>query len=112
MGLDYTRIPGDGFKEKRRSIMALSQEGMAKMISDCNGFAIEISEGADGIYVIPTGFMICTASSGCISMRLAVASDDSDLERVKCMLSELTAAFADMRCANTGIPQFQQFVHD
>ena len=77
-------------------------DGLTKLLETTGGFVISLSPTLESVVVVPSGFVIITASKGCSYLRWAVAGDQQDSARVRFMLGELMAAMPEVRSSTMG----------
>ncbi len=80
-GLPIGIIEGHSLKEKEDTILRSSEEQLRRMIKDTGGFAV--THDSSRLLIVPTGFLLITASNGCVGARWSVSGGDSDTLRVK-----------------------------
>jgi hypothetical protein len=81
VGLPIGIIEGRSLKEKEATILQTSEEQLRRMIKDTGGFAV--THDSSRLLIVPTGFLLITASNGCVGARWSVSGGDSDTLRVK-----------------------------
>ena len=53
--------------------------------------------------VIPTGFLIIIASTGCKGLRWSLCADDADQQRARVQLNELLVCYPGLAAPNLGM---------
>ena len=102
LGTPYDKIPGGDLRDKRRNLCMMSIDGLTKLLETTGGFVMSLSSTLESVVVVPSGFVIITASEGCSYLRWAVAGDQQDSARVRFMLGEMMAAMPEVRSSAMG----------
>ena len=111
VGIPYEAAAGGSFREKRQYLSQLDVDKLAKVVIDTNGFCIELSSREeDNLFVMPSGFIVLSASRGCTTLRWGVASDERDTARVRNMLARVIESFPEYNNSSQPIGKFANFI--
>ena len=109
-GLPSDRVPGNTYTEKRRNVMTMTVDEISKCIADLGGFLCKFTDGVTGDgecgIIVPSGFMILTASENARILRWSMMSDDNDRARVKESLTNMLTSFDEFTNPNHGYVHF------
>ena len=97
VGVPFEKVPGTSFKDKRLNVTRMTVDDITTMVRDNGGFSIKLSADDDLCAIIPSGFLLISASTHCKYLRWNISSDAQDSIRVKIMLKELLHDFPEMR---------------
>ena len=113
-GLPSDRVPGQNYQEKRRTVMTMDVDEIKKCIVDTGGFLCKFTDGltSDGEcgIILPSGYMILTASHNARVLRWSLIADDQDRARVKETMRHVLADFAEFRNPNLGYIHFASYL--
>ena len=108
----YAEIPGEMFRDKRHYLGQLDCDKLADFVVKTRGFCVEFKAGDEELTLIPSGFMILTASRGATCLRWGVCSDDQDTARVQSMCEAVADSFAEYRNASQPLGQLLSCLKD
>ena len=97
IGLPYREVPGESFKEKRQNVSRMTVDGLKTVVAQTTVFVLAANMDDDRLVMIPSGFLLVTASHGATYVRKGLSADEQDSCRVKFMLSEVLASFQEFR---------------
>ena len=112
IGLKTDTLPGHTYEEKRNAVSRMTMQNIKDHI-DQGGFfcrfeqGVEATTGNTGI-LIPTGFLILTASRDARVLRWSLTSDEADTARVRDTLRNCVQSFPEFRTPEAGYMQFGQ----
>ena len=113
-GLPSDRIPGHNYQEKRKTVMTMDVDEIKRCIVDTGGFLCKFNDGLTSAgecgIILPSGYMILTASHNARVLRWSLVADDQDKARVKETLRNVLADFAEFRNPNLGYIQFASYM--
>ena len=110
MGFPFEKVEGASWKEKRKSLKLLGVDDLKQLVTSTGGFVVRPKK--DSVVVIPSGFLMASASAECTYLRWAISSDMDDTRRVVFMLETLVAEFPEIRSASTGYSQLLEHLKD
>eukprot|EP00927_Polykrikos_kofoidii_P065099 TRINITY_DN60895_c0_g1_i1.p1 TRINITY_DN60895_c0_g1~~TRINITY_DN60895_c0_g1_i1.p1 ORF type:complete len:788 (-),score=151.87 TRINITY_DN60895_c0_g1_i1:269-2575(-) len=108
VGLPYSRIPGNNMKDKRAWFSRATVDELSKLVNDAFGFICTLC--ADSCVLVPSGFMLCSASHGSHTLRWCVAADAQDSSRVRNMVGEMLASYPELATPAHGFTQWHDFL--
>lgn len=106
-GLPYTIVPGESFREKRRSVYMATTDQISSWVQQ-GGFRV-VHENTNAL-VIPNGFIVVAASTNAVGIRWSFSTEEADLERASYSLTQLLESFPEMRNASIGYGQFLDYL--
>lgn len=110
VGIPYGRVAGNTFAEKRVALTRMTIDNIRDLITSAGGFATRVKASDDQIIMIPSGFVLLTASEGSKAMRWNVSADDADKARTKFMLSAVLASFPEFRQPSFSYSSFLEWL--
>ena len=99
VGVRPDKVPGQDLREKRKHLYQMTVDDLKKLV-DADGFYVEVDAGC--AIMVPSGFLVITASVGSRGIRWSTSSDENDTTRVKHGVEKLLEAFPETRNASTG----------
>ena len=109
MALQYDKVPGADFRDKRRYLLAAPQKDVTRMVKD-GGFIVKNAATDPRLCVIPSGFVVIVASRGASIVRWAVSADAQDSERVCDTIRAMMETFPESKAESSGFPQLLGFL--
>ena len=111
LGLPSEQVPGGTFVEKRANVMRMTVDEVSAL-AKAGGFYAKFVDGVgdDGTcgVVVPSGFLVVTASNNARTFRWSLVADENDVSRVRHTLRNMLEAFPEFRNPDTCYPQFCQ----
>ncbi len=95
-------------EEKRRNLSVLTGDGMVTLIRETGGFVMKPQK--NDVVLLPSGFVMMSASNTCVYDRWVVSGDQDDARRVSSMLESLITEFTETRNPASGHPAFVEYL--
>ena len=109
MGIKFDAVEGSTWNDKRRTLACYTIDNLKELITKADGFVVKAE--ADTVVIYPSGHIIISTSSvGATYIRWAVSSEQTDSNRVVCILDSLVKEFAEIRMPASGYSQFLEFL--
>jgi hypothetical protein len=106
--IPFLKVPGNTWKEKRRNLSVLTGEGMTILIREAGGFIMKPQK--NDVVLLPSGFVMMSASRTCVYARWVVSGDQEDARRVSSMLESLITEFTEIRNPASGHVAFLDYL--
>ncbi len=106
--MQFLKVPGNTRKEKRRNLSVLTGDGMVTLIRETGGFVMKPQK--NDVVLLPSGFVMMSASNTCVYARWVVSGDQEDARRVSSMLESLITEFTEIRNPASGRPAFVDYL--
>ena len=110
IGLPVQKIPGGDLREKRACLMTVTYPILDALV-EAGGFALlhDSTQAA----VLPSGFMFITyATEQTFMIRWSMSSDQLDTNRVKTILLDMIACFAELKSPSMGYQSFSNYIRE
>ena len=107
LGIPIDDVPGVDLKEKRTFLNGCPQHELKELLIKKGWMATHTQDMA---VLVPSGCLIMTIVNLSNGMRWSVASDPSDMNRVRMTLAELIRSYRELVAASTDYSQFLQFL--
>ena len=104
VGFKIESVPGTTWADKRRALSCMTVDGWTELLISTTGFCSKPTAGS--LVLIPSGFIITSASRGGVYMRWCVSSDQADSLRTASTLETLIKEFPEIRQPQTGYAQY------
>ena len=104
VGIKIESVEGLTWAEKRRALSCMTVDGWTQLVTNTSGFCSKPTTGS--LVLIPSGFIITSASRGGAYMRWCVSSDQADSSRTASTLESLIKEFPEIRQPQTGYAQY------
>ena len=110
MGLPIDKVEGGTWADKRQTLSRMPVDEMNKVVKDTGGFVLKCSEKS--IVLLPSGFLILSASVDACYIRYPVSGDSMDTQRVMSTLETLVSQYPECRHPSSVYPQFLACLKD
>jgi len=110
VGLPIDKVEGSTWEDKRQTLSLMSVDEINKVVKDTGGFVLKCSEKS--IVLLPSGFLILSASVDACYIRYPVSGDSMDTQRVVSTLETLVSQCPECRDPRSCYPQFLSSLKD
>ena len=107
-GIPVHKVDGENWREKRRTLQRLTIDDMNTLIGSTGGFVLTPKAG--DVVVLPTGFILATASASSSYVRWITSGDVEDTSRVIACLDAMCSEYPEVRNPKTGYAEFLDFL--
>jgi hypothetical protein len=107
-GVPIEQVEGRTIKEKRQNLTTMGLDRLRTLLKDSGGFIVRHDSAR--LLVIPTGFMLLTASPAARGARWSLSGDVSDTLRTRHTLAGVLESYPEMGNASTGYGQWKAWL--